>query len=209
MIPIAGSAYTYAYVTLGELVAWIIGWDLILEYAVGNVAVAVSLVGLLQVVRRRLRRAPAGVAGRRRWTRRAPTPQILARRAAPGRHPDRLQPAGGRHRRALDGAPGRRRQGVGARQLDHRRAQDRARRSASSASAASGSRRRTGTRSRPTAFTASCRGGVAHLLLVHRLRRRSRRRPRRRRTRSAICRIGMIASLVICTVLYIAVTRGA
>ena len=42
MIPIAGSAYTYAYVTLGEFLAWIIGWDLILEYAVGNVAVAVS-----------------------------------------------------------------------------------------------------------------------------------------------------------------------
>jgi APA family basic amino acid/polyamine antiporter len=42
MIPIAGSAYTYAYVTLGEFVAWIIGWDLILEYGVGNVAVAVS-----------------------------------------------------------------------------------------------------------------------------------------------------------------------
>jgi APA family basic amino acid/polyamine antiporter len=42
MIPIAGSAYTYAYATLGELVAWIIGWDLILEYAVGNVAVAIA-----------------------------------------------------------------------------------------------------------------------------------------------------------------------
>jgi APA family basic amino acid/polyamine antiporter len=42
LVPIAGSAYTYAYATLGELVAWIIGWDLILEYAVGNVAVAVS-----------------------------------------------------------------------------------------------------------------------------------------------------------------------
>ncbi len=42
MVPVAGSAYTYAYVTLGEFVAWIIGWDLILEYAVGNVAVAVS-----------------------------------------------------------------------------------------------------------------------------------------------------------------------
>ncbi len=45
MIPIAGSAYTYAYATLGELVAWIIGWDLILEYAVGNVAVAISWSG--------------------------------------------------------------------------------------------------------------------------------------------------------------------
>jgi APA family basic amino acid/polyamine antiporter len=42
MIPQAGSAYAYAYATLGELVAWIIGWDLILEYAVGNVAVAIS-----------------------------------------------------------------------------------------------------------------------------------------------------------------------
>ena len=42
MVPMSGSAYTYAYATLGELVAWIIGWDLILEYAVGNVAVAIS-----------------------------------------------------------------------------------------------------------------------------------------------------------------------
>lgn len=42
MVPVAGSAYTYAYATLGEFVAWIIGWDLIIEYAVGNVAVAIS-----------------------------------------------------------------------------------------------------------------------------------------------------------------------
>jgi APA family basic amino acid/polyamine antiporter len=42
MIPQAGSAYAYAYATLGEVAAWIIGWDLILEYAVGNVAVAIS-----------------------------------------------------------------------------------------------------------------------------------------------------------------------
>jgi APA family basic amino acid/polyamine antiporter len=42
MIPQAGSAYAYSYATLGEIVAWIIGWDLILEYAVGNVAVAIS-----------------------------------------------------------------------------------------------------------------------------------------------------------------------
>src|SRR2546427_6197944 len=45
MIPIAGSAYTYSYATLGELVAWIIGWDLIIEYAVGNIAVAISWAG--------------------------------------------------------------------------------------------------------------------------------------------------------------------
>ena len=45
MIPQAGSAYAYSYATLGEIVAWIIGWDLILEYAVGNVAVAISWSG--------------------------------------------------------------------------------------------------------------------------------------------------------------------
>ena len=42
MIPVSGSAYTYAYATLGELMAWIIGWDLLLEYAISNVAVAIS-----------------------------------------------------------------------------------------------------------------------------------------------------------------------
>ncbi len=47
MIPIAGSAYTYAYATLGEIFAWIIGWDLILEYAVSNMAVAVGFSGYL------------------------------------------------------------------------------------------------------------------------------------------------------------------
>lgn len=45
MIPIAGSTYTYAYATLGEIFAWIIGWDLILEYAVSNMSVAVGFSG--------------------------------------------------------------------------------------------------------------------------------------------------------------------
>jgi APA family basic amino acid/polyamine antiporter len=52
MVPVAGSAYTYAYATLGELVAWIIGWDLLLEYGIGNTAVAIAwggyMVALLQ-----------------------------------------------------------------------------------------------------------------------------------------------------------------
>jgi APA family basic amino acid/polyamine antiporter len=48
MIPVAGSAYTYAYATLGELVGWIIGWDLLIEYAAGNVAVAISWSGYFQ-----------------------------------------------------------------------------------------------------------------------------------------------------------------
>src|SRR6187455_2766229 len=42
MIPISGSAYTYSYATMGELVAWIIGWDLVLEYAVGAATVAIA-----------------------------------------------------------------------------------------------------------------------------------------------------------------------
>jgi basic amino acid/polyamine antiporter, APA family len=45
MIPQAGSAYAYSYATLGEIIAWIIGWDLILEYAVGNIAVAIAWGG--------------------------------------------------------------------------------------------------------------------------------------------------------------------
>ncbi|MFA5330579.1 MAG: amino acid permease [Prolixibacteraceae bacterium] len=44
-IPVSGSAYTYAYVSFGELIAWIIGWDLIMEYAIGNIAVAISWSG--------------------------------------------------------------------------------------------------------------------------------------------------------------------
>ncbi|HSB17171.1 MAG TPA: amino acid permease, partial [Bryobacteraceae bacterium] len=47
MIPIAGSAYTYSYATLGEIFAWVIGWDLILEYAVSNMAVAVGFSAYL------------------------------------------------------------------------------------------------------------------------------------------------------------------
>jgi amino acid transporter len=42
LVPVSGSAYTYAYYSLGELIAWIIGWDLLLEYAIGNIAVAIS-----------------------------------------------------------------------------------------------------------------------------------------------------------------------
>jgi basic amino acid/polyamine antiporter, APA family len=42
MVPVSGSAYTYAYFSFGELIAWIIGWDLLLEYAIGNIAVAIS-----------------------------------------------------------------------------------------------------------------------------------------------------------------------
>lgn len=47
MIPVAGSAYTYSYTTMGELIAWIIGWDLVLEYALGAVTVSIGWSGYL------------------------------------------------------------------------------------------------------------------------------------------------------------------
>ena len=50
MVPVAGSAYTYAYATLGEIFAWIIGWDLVLEYAVGSATVANGWSGYFQSV---------------------------------------------------------------------------------------------------------------------------------------------------------------
>jgi len=62
MVPIAGSAYTYAYATLGEFIAWIIGWDLIIEYAVGNVAVAIRGRDIF-----RLCSARSGFHGRTGW----------------------------------------------------------------------------------------------------------------------------------------------
>jgi APA family basic amino acid/polyamine antiporter len=63
MIPVAGSAYTYSYATLGEIFAWIIGWDLILEYAVSNVVVAVGFAGYSKA-----QLAAFGVALPDRWS---------------------------------------------------------------------------------------------------------------------------------------------
>ena len=65
MIPIAGSAYTYAYATLGEIFAWMIGWDLILEYAVGSMTVAVGWSGYFQRLLAGFGIASAGVDGGR------------------------------------------------------------------------------------------------------------------------------------------------
>ena len=50
MIPVAGSAYSYSYATMGELVGWIIGWDLVLEYAVGGSHGRVGLVRIPDVI---------------------------------------------------------------------------------------------------------------------------------------------------------------
>jgi APA family basic amino acid/polyamine antiporter len=84
MVPISGSAYTYAYTSLGELMAWIIGWDLIIEYAVGNVAVAIGwsgyfreLVGLIGID---IPAWPTG--GRASWSRCPSSPTTASIRPA-------------------------------------------------------------------------------------------------------------------------------
>ena len=68
MIPISGSAYTYAYATLGEIFAWMIGWDLILEYAVGSMTVAVGWSGYFQRILAGFGIASAGLDERGRRT---------------------------------------------------------------------------------------------------------------------------------------------
>ncbi len=78
MVPISGSAYTYSYATMGELVAWIIGWDLIIEYAIGNVAVAISWA---EFFNRLLRNLGIGFPDWLATNYRGATPELLA--AAP------------------------------------------------------------------------------------------------------------------------------
>jgi APA family basic amino acid/polyamine antiporter len=78
MVPISGSAYTYSYATMGELVAWIIGWDLIIEYAIGNVAVAISWA---EFFNRLLRNLGIGFPDWLATNYRGATPEVLA--AAP------------------------------------------------------------------------------------------------------------------------------
>ncbi len=104
MIPQAGSAYAYSYATLGELVAWIIGWDLMLEYAVGNVAVAISWGDYFNSLVRSVGiDLPAWLTTGYRTALLSSNPDVqrpAEDRAAHSRHPDPGQPAGVRHRDA-------------------------------------------------------------------------------------------------------------
>ena len=115
MVPVAGSAYTYAYATLGELVAWIIGWDLILEYAIGSCYVANGwssyFDSLLQNVFHiqldpRLLLAPWYYDVKTRAVR-PPARDAAGRLAGDGL----VQPAGGVRHPGHHGDPGRRHQG--------------------------------------------------------------------------------------------------
>ena len=104
MVPISGSAYTYAYATLGELVAWIIGWDLIIEYAVGNVAVAISWSGYFQELLRNMGLGfPAWLGTDYRSA--AMATRDIAAAVAKGLDPSTLGPAVTLAGQALSGAP--------------------------------------------------------------------------------------------------------
>ena len=113
MIPMAGSAYTYAYATMGELVAWIIGWDLVLEYAIGAATVGIAwseyLVKLLKFLGIQF---PYAVVRTRR-SRRCTTPR------APCRARDHERP-GAVHRARAEPAPHPRDQRFGVRQRPDR-----------------------------------------------------------------------------------------
>ena len=104
MIPQAGSAYAYSYATLGELVAWIIGWDLMLEYAVGNVAVAISWGDYFNSLMRSVGiDLPVFLTTGYRTALLSSNPDVhnlLEYRAALSRHPDPRESAGVRHRDA-------------------------------------------------------------------------------------------------------------
>ena len=205
MIPISGSAYTYAYATLGELVAWIIGWDLILEYAVGNVAVAIAWSGYFASLLRFfgidfpfwLAHSYRDVAALLPRAPGASCPLVLG-------HPVAINLPGivivalitwllvigvtrERPGQQRDGRP----EARGARALRRRRA-------------SSTSTRRTGRPSPPTAGAGSTRARRSCSSPTS-ASTRSRPRPRRRRTRSATCRIGILGSLAICTVIYVVV----
>ena len=123
MIPIAGSAYTYTYATLGELIAWVIGWDLILEYAFSNMSVSVGfaahVVALLDWI---------GIPLSPKWLSPAYLPLGLAGSAGQGYLRGRLA-CGIQHSRvpdraAADGSAGARHSRVGANQQHHGAGED-------------------------------------------------------------------------------------
>ena len=91
MVPVAGSAYTYAYASLGEFVAWIIGWDLIIEYAVGNIGVAIGWSGYFQELIIHFGVSLAGLAGDRLRSAHMAADAIKSRRHRPRDHVHRLR----------------------------------------------------------------------------------------------------------------------
>ena len=207
MVPISGSAYTYAYATLGELVAWIIGWDLIIEYAVGNVAVAISWGNYFKTLRRR-GSASSSPTGCR--------PTIARPRRFPGLFESAPHLFGVpivfnilafgivalHHHRARHRHP---RERV----AQHRHGDPEADRARVLRRSSAGATRspRTGSRSRRTAGRASRRARRSCSSPTS-ASTRSRRSPRKCRNPERDLPIGIIGSLIICTIIYIVVAAG-
>ena len=190
MIPQAGSAYAYSYATLGELVAWIIGWDLILEYAVGNVAVAISWGDYFKSLVGDWISIPVWLTTGYRTALLSSDPQIhglLDVGAAHRRHPDPDQRAGVRDRHADHLAAAARRAGERAREQHHGRGEADRARALHRRGHAAHQHRELSSRSRPTDSRASTRARRSCSSPTSGST-RSRRRPRKRRTRSATCR---------------------
>ena len=189
MIPISGSAYTYAYATLGELVAWIIGWDLMLEYAVGNVAVAIAWSGYFSSLLRAF-----GVE-MPFWLSTSYRDVLFSHPRAPGRAAGALRPPH-RDQRARHRDRGAHHLGAG-----HRHPGERARQQRDGGPEAGGAGavrgrgrllrrpRQLARPSRPTAGKASTRAPRSSSSPTS-ASTRSPRPPRRRRTRSGTCRSG-------------------
>ncbi len=203
MIPIAGSAYTYTYATMGELIAWIIGWDLILEYAVSNMAVSVGFAAHMAATFNWFGYHPA-----LRWITPAYLPGGLTDLQgnvlyAPGWH------FGFNHRRIPDRAPidrgfGARYPRVGGDQQHHGPAEDRRhtgicfRRHALHSSGKLSS-------VRAGRMVGSAHRRLDYLLYVHRLRFCLHRGRRSAQSSKRDILIGIIATLIVCTILYLAV----
>ena len=196
MIPQAGSAYAYTYATLGELVAWIIGWDLILEYAVGNIAVAISWGDYFTTLLRGIGVSlPVWLTTGYRTALLSSDPDIhglLDTAPHIAGMPILVQPAGVRDRDAHHLAAVARRAGERRAPTTSWWSSSSSRWRSSSPSARRTSTRPTTRRLRRTASPGSIRARPSCSSPTSGST-RSRRRPRRRATRSATCRSGFSA----------------
>ena len=209
MVPISGSAYTYSYGTLGELVAWIIGWDLIIEYAIGNVAVAISWANYFNTLLDGLgihlprwlavdfQHRAREDAGRRRRTRRTSSASRSSSTSSPSRSSRLITIVlvwGIRESAQLQLRDGRRSSSLVLGVLRHRQLQVR---EAGELDAVRAERDARASSPAPRSSSSPTSAST-----------RSRRRPRRRAIRSATCRSASSARSIICTVIYVDRRRG-
>ena len=200
MIPIAGSAYTYTYATLGELVAWIIGWDLILEYAFSNMSVSVGFAAHIEALLEWF-----GVHFPLKWISPAYLPTGTAGPVGEGPLPARValrvQHSGVPGGDGAYGDPGAGDPRVGAHQQHHGAGEDRRDPGIYLRRPPALSSRSTGIRSCPTAGRGCSRAGRSSSSRISGSI-RCRRRPRSARRPQRDLPFGILSTLVACTLLY-------